>query len=229
MHKIAYKTIRYTSWLLALAILLSLASGLMAAKSGYFNVDYGVMKDIHNIATVFLFLPLVILHTLAALILNITRTGSEKLKNTFKATAALWILLLLVFSYFYISSNRVKVGDTNITAVADSTGNKTDMLNSSLITLSLEEVRKHNSSSDCWIIIDNAVYYATPYIQYHPGGIDIITAYCGGDASEAFKTKGGAGVSHSNNAKLFLSSLYLGEIEGITSNKRLEEINSIFG
>ncbi|KAJ3533482.1 hypothetical protein NM688_g7276 [Phlebia brevispora] len=45
--------------------------------------------------------------------------------------------------------------------------------------LSLEEIAKHNSTNDCWIIIDNKVYDVTDVLSWHPGGAAAILAYAG--------------------------------------------------
>lgn len=44
------------------------------------------------------------------------------------------------------------------------------------------EVAKHNSITDCWIIVDGKVYDVTDYIYDHPGGESIL-ANAGGDSS----------------------------------------------
>lgn len=48
----------------------------------------------------------------------------------------------------------------------------------------LEEVAKHNTKSDCYIIIDNNVYDMSDF--KHPGG-PIIFNYAGKDATVIFK------------------------------------------
>lgn len=50
----------------------------------------------------------------------------------------------------------------------------------------LTEIRKHNKVSDCWIIIEGAVYDVTSYLRDHPGGLDPFLVFAGGDATRAF-------------------------------------------
>jgi hypothetical protein len=45
--------------------------------------------------------------------------------------------------------------------------------------ISLEEIAKHNTDTDCWIIVEGNVYDATPYLSNHPGGKDIILQHKG--------------------------------------------------
>jgi len=77
--------------------------------------------------------------------------------------------------------------------------------------LSAAEVAKHNSSSDCWLIIENKVYDVSEYLGTHPGGCGIIIQYCGTEATHAFETKG-IGVNHSKTAWSHLDSIYLGDL-----------------
>lgn len=83
-------------------------------------------------------------------------------------------------------------------------------------TVSAQEVAKHNSSSDCWIIISNKVYNVSSYLRSHPGGAGAITPYCGKEATHAFETKdlGGSGADHSSRAYSHLSSIYVGDLAG---------------
>jgi len=79
------------------------------------------------------------------------------------------------------------------------------------VILSAAEVAKHNSSSDCWLIIENKVYDVSEYLGTHPGGRGIIIQYCGTEATHAFETKD-IGVNHSKTAWSHLDSIYLGDL-----------------
>ncbi|XP_066353812.1 cytochrome B5-like protein [Miscanthus floridulus] len=48
-----------------------------------------------------------------------------------------------------------------------------------------EEISKHNTRKDCWIIIKDKVYDVTPYVEEHPGG-DAILNNAGGDSTRGF-------------------------------------------
>ncbi|GJD09623.1 Cytochrome B5 isoform D [Galdieria sulphuraria] len=65
----------------------------------------------------------------------------------------------------------------------------------SLPYYSLEEVRKHCSRSDAWIVVKGKVYAVTPFLDDHPGGEDAILKVSGKDATEDFD-----GVGHSSLA-----------------------------
>ncbi|KAI9251067.1 acyl-CoA dehydrogenase/oxidase [Sporodiniella umbellata] len=53
-------------------------------------------------------------------------------------------------------------------------------------TFSREEVKKHSSEDDMWIIIDSFVYDMSEFIDIHPGGVAPILDYAGKDATDAF-------------------------------------------
>jgi len=81
------------------------------------------------------------------------------------------------------------------------------------ISLTLKEVSRHNSKSDCWMIVNGKVYNVTTYLPYHPGGIGTILPYCGKDATAVF-----TGLPHSQNANNLLASYYVGNL-GATIGK----------
>lgn len=77
--------------------------------------------------------------------------------------------------------------------------------------ISREEVARHTSADDCWIIIDGGVYDVTRYIPVHPAAPHLITDWCGKNASEAFSTKGTGG-AHSPAAYAMLKEHAIGKI-----------------
>lgn len=52
-------------------------------------------------------------------------------------------------------------------------------------TITWEEVQKHNSKKDCWLVVEDKVYDVTKFIPYHPGG-SLLARYAGQDATDAF-------------------------------------------
>ncbi|XP_051885199.1 acyl-CoA 6-desaturase isoform X3 [Pristis pectinata] len=50
-----------------------------------------------------------------------------------------------------------------------------------------EEIQKHNSRTDKWLVIDRKVYNITNWALKHPGGIRVISHYAGEDATDAFQ------------------------------------------
>lgn len=49
-----------------------------------------------------------------------------------------------------------------------------------------EEIAKHNSASDCWVIVKNVVLDLTEFLDDHPGGRESIINFAGKDATESF-------------------------------------------
>lgn len=81
-------------------------------------------------------------------------------------------------------------------------------------SLTMTEVAKHNTPSDCWVVVSNKVYNVTNLEDSHPGGRQAIISSCGTDATEKFMTKGGRG-SHSPKAQQVLQSFYIGNVSGV--------------
>ncbi|CAD7069203.1 unnamed protein product [Tilletia caries] len=54
-------------------------------------------------------------------------------------------------------------------------------------TLHYDEVAKHNSNDDCWVIVHGEVWDVTDFLPDHPGGSKIILKYAGKDATEEYE------------------------------------------
>jgi len=48
------------------------------------------------------------------------------------------------------------------------------------------EIAKHNTDKDAWVVVENKVYEVTKWAPRHPGGKDIVLTFAGQDATEAF-------------------------------------------
>jgi len=60
--------------------------------------------------------------------------------------------------------------------------------------LTLDEVRKHNSSDDAWLVVNNVVWDVADFASYHPGGEEVIIRYFGRDASDIYNEFHGPGL-----------------------------------
>ena len=73
------------------------------------------------------------------------------------------------------------------------------------------EIQKHNTISDCWLILNNKAYDVTSYINQHPGGLTIVP-FCGKDGTDAYNLIRG-GIGHSNKATQLLQTYYVGDVQ----------------
>jgi len=71
------------------------------------------------------------------------------------------------------------------------------------------EVARHNSAADCWMILGTDVFDFSTYLPQHPSDPDVITPWCGKDASEAYLTKT-KGRPHSPYADSLLPKYHIG-------------------
>lgn len=78
----------------------------------------------------------------------------------------------------------------------------------------LDEIKKHNTTEDCWIVIGNdatggpKVYDITNYLDDHPGGAEVMLDVSGGDADEFFED-----IGHSNDARDELKKHMIGTLK----------------
>ena len=82
--------------------------------------------------------------------------------------------------------------------------------------ISMEEVKKHNTEHDVWIIVKDRVYDCTEYLELHPGGIDSIVLNAGADATEDFVA------IHSIKATKMLEKYYIGDLDKSTVKAEAE-------
>ncbi len=81
-----------------------------------------------------------------------------------------------------------------------------------VIVLTLDEISKHDSASDCWLVISSKVYDVTNFVGVHPGSPQTMLPYCGKqDATNAFATQD-RGSSHSQQANSMLAAYYIGDL-----------------
>lgn len=72
-------------------------------------------------------------------------------------------------------------------------------------SFSWDEVKKHNKKSDCWLVIDGAVYDVSRWVDRHPGG-EILCVLAGEDATVFFRS------SHLANTGPQLNSFRIGHV-----------------
>ncbi|KAL1925204.1 uncharacterized protein VTP21DRAFT_87 [Calcarisporiella thermophila] len=75
--------------------------------------------------------------------------------------------------------------------------------------LTLEDVQKHNTKDNLYIIIHNNVFDVTKFQEEHPGGEEVLLEEAGKDATEAFED-----IGHSDEARELMQNFLVGSIEG---------------
>lgn len=98
------------------------------------------------------------------------------------------------------------------------------------LTLDFAEVSKHNTSSDCWMIVNGKIYNLTKFASSHSGGANTIIPYCGKDGTRAYDTKDGRGPHASGDVNI-LSNYYVGDLnqkvdQGIV-NQNVQKANTV--
>ena len=71
----------------------------------------------------------------------------------------------------------------------------------------MDEVAKHKTKSDAWLVINGNVYDITKWIKKHPGG-SIIMNGAGKDATKMYEA-----IGHSANSKSILKTLKIGKLK----------------
>ena len=77
-----------------------------------------------------------------------------------------------------------------------------------LPVLSWDEISRHNTVTDLWVVVDGYVYDLTRFVHEHPGGLAILENYAGKDATQRFH-KG----QHQHATQVFKLNFRIGRVE----------------
>uniref|UniRef100_A0A6U7XZC0 Cytochrome b5 heme-binding domain-containing protein n=1 Tax=Eutreptiella gymnastica TaxID=73025 RepID=A0A6U7XZC0_9EUGL len=78
-----------------------------------------------------------------------------------------------------------------------------------------EQIAKHNTEEDCWIVVNGKVYDVTTFLEDHPGGIESITAVAGTDSTDDFEA-----VAHSKPAIEMMAKYQVGVAEAKAGSEK---------
>lgn len=99
----------------------------------------------------------------------------------------------------------------------ESSSKKTKAGMDGLPELSWAEVRKHNSKTDAWIVVDGYVYDCSKFLASHPGGASSIYINGGLDVTDDFYA------IHSKKAVKMLDEYLIGKVTGPPATVASEE------
>lgn len=83
-----------------------------------------------------------------------------------------------------------------------------DMAGAPLPKYSWDEILRHDSVDDFWIVFDGTVYDVSQWIYRHPGGPEEFVNTYGHDATDAFR-----GIGHSEEARALAQTFAVGTVE----------------
>ncbi|KAH9254248.1 hypothetical protein BASA81_007849 [Batrachochytrium salamandrivorans] len=85
-------------------------------------------------------------------------------------------------------------------------------------TYTMEEVGKHRTEKDCWMVIDGKVLDLKEFLSLHPGGDG-----AGKDATDDFEDTG-----HSSDARKQLEQYVIGVVEGYVESAERKSAGGSF-
>lgn len=77
-----------------------------------------------------------------------------------------------------------------------------------LPTFTRAEVEAHNSETDCYVTIDDAIYDITDFVESHPGGPELVMEYAGKDIKDILRDE--TSHTHSESAYEILEETLVG-------------------
>ncbi len=76
---------------------------------------------------------------------------------------------------------------------------------------SMDEISKHATREDCWLLIESNVYDVTKFIPMHKGK-DAILMGCGKDATALFNNRPNGSGAHSSMARSVMKKFAIGKV-----------------
>jgi cytochrome b involved in lipid metabolism len=211
---------RFSAWLLVIVTPLVIFSGFYAAKN-YLSpgITPATARTWHQTILPLVFFVIFYAHTCLGIIMLSNRHTWLRHGMLQTIIVFVWTALFAIFAWYYFAN--APTNQERQTAAYTSTQG-----DSSAIQLTQEEIARHQTAQDCWLIINGMVYDVTSFFSSHPGGAGTITPYCGKEGSNAFATKD-AGAPHSNRANLILGEYLLGGIGSLVPRTTLEMVKSL--
>lgn len=95
------------------------------------------------------------------------------------------------------------------------------------IDLTIQEISKHNTYSDCWMIVNKKVYALSDFLNSHSGGSSAMIPYCGKDGTNAYDTKDkNPARSHQQGDLGILQNYYVGDLGQNISQTVIQNVAS---
>lgn len=143
-----------------------------------------------------------------------------KLKNITMGSLFVFVAFFATLAFLPTDTQFLNFSEDSLNPIS----NTTTTTDTSKNILTTEEISKHNTANDCYLIVKNSVYSVTTFIDKHPGGRQRILDMCGKEASTIFSA------IHSNFAWNLLKDFYIGKIgsvqvsAGVTSTTELNTV-----
>jgi len=78
-----------------------------------------------------------------------------------------------------------------------------------------EDVKRHETKKDLWLVIHDKVYAVSSFVDEHPGGEEVLMDVGGQDATDSFED-----VGHSDEAREILEPLLVGTLKRGTNDPK---------
>jgi cytochrome b involved in lipid metabolism len=236
-----YKLLRITAWILLILMPITFFSGFFMVKQFLVPwFGYDLARYLHTDLPLVLLILLIYVHSLTGILIIFQRHPKWN-KNIFRVpVAVIWSFLFVLMGILFVHQPPAMNTPNPVTTtpVADDSdlGGETDddqpaqtpstaqtptptqtpaqqaAQTNQNTSYTMAEISKHNSTSDCWLLISDKVYDVTSYMSMHPGGIRTIAPTCGTDATYAYDTKN-EGSPHSSYATQLLQDYFVGNLK----------------
>jgi cytochrome b involved in lipid metabolism len=106
-------------------------------------------------------------------------------------------VIIIVFGGKFITGQNTQSGTQN-----------TNLILSTTTDITLQDVAKHNTATNCWEIVNGKVYNVTDIITTHKNSSDLVIPYCGKDATAAYNNG-----NHSQRSDNKLAGYFVGNLK----------------